>query len=217
MKDWKCSCGSCKKTTSSWLWCDVGRRIVWFEVPRAASTAIRYDAIGLAADKRCTFESVNYGGRLEFDYSEYFTFGVTRNPWDRLTSAYILFTKGPTHRTKEVCSIFKSHDKTFERFASCVCDGLFVNCHIASVVHYLPSDLDFLIRFETFDEDWARLITTIDTFPCSLRLLKQSGEPKIKSHYTTFYNDNTELIEMVGEFYKEDVERYNYSYDMETA
>lgn len=217
MKDWECNNCTCKGNRSHWLWYDEDRKIVWFEVPRAVSSSIRYDAIGLSKDKVCTFKSVSYGDHFKFDCSDYFTFGVTRNPWDRLTSAFILFTKGPHIRQNQVRKIFGSKEKTFENFAQGVCKKVEPNCHWAPVNCFLPDDLSFLIRFETFDADWARLVEKVDTLPSTLRKLKQRGEPDKRLHYTTFYKDDVKLIEMVGEFYKDDVEKYNYSYDMETA
>lgn len=216
MKDWNCTnaCG-CKGANSHPIWFDVNRKLTWFEVPRCASTAIRYDVVGIAKERVCTFERIPYGDHFLMDWSEYFTFGVTRNPWDRLTSAFMLFTCGPPERQRQAVKLFDSEGtKKFSDFARGVCHKVVENCHWAPVSCYLPYDLDFLIRFETFDADWTRLVEKVDTIlPISgIRKVKYPKEPTPKPHYTTFYKDDDELIEMVGEFYKVDINRYNYSY-----
>lgn len=141
-----------------------------------------------------------------------FLYGCVRNPWDRAVSLWHwldepgtfegwvraglcpTFTPGASFEITRPCSWWLApmsagpwrhrHDIVFER-------GL--------------RDADFVVRFETRDEDLAELADMLDRpFPEAHVNASERGP------YQDYYGDETERL--VGEFYAEDVELYGYEF-----
>ena len=66
--------------------------------------------------------------------------------------------------------------------------------------------MNFIGRFERLNEDWARIAKEIDVNP----LLPHRNASKRVATYRDYYDDESRA--MVQEFYKEDLENFNYEY-----
>ena len=138
---------------------------------------------------------------------KFFKFSFIRNPYSRIASTYagiMTFRKD----LRNFLVLYK--DTSFKNFLHLVKK----NNH----THWLPinmffndKDLDFIGRFESFDEDLDKLKKFTN-----INLVKRnfSGELNFseKFNYLKFYEDK-ECIELVNEIYKKDLDRFNYNFD----
>ena len=138
---------------------------------------------------------------------DFFKFSFVRNPYSRIASTYagvMTFRKD----LRNFLVLYK--DTSFKNFLRLVRN----NMH----THWLPinmffneNDLDFIGRFENFDNDLDKLknLANID-------LIKKnfSGDLNFseKFNYLKFYEDK-ECIDLVEEIYKKDLDRFKYSFD----
>jgi hypothetical protein len=121
----------------------------------------------------------------------YFKFMFCRNPWDRLVSIY--------HGRKQILNI---EMPSFEEF---VLNADSSKSPYQSQVTWIKTDIgmqiDFIGRFERYEEDWARL-----NFGVPLPHLNRSRH----KHYSELYTP--ELVEIVSEKYSEDIEFFGYEF-----
>lgn len=137
----------------------------------------------------------------------YFKFSFIRNPYSRIASTYagvMTFRKD----LRNFLVVYK--DTSFKNFLHLIKNNLHT--------HWLPinmffseNDLDFIGRFENFDNDLDKLKNLTN-----INLIKKnfSGDLNFseKFNYLKFYEDN-ECIDLVNEIYKKDFDRFNYSFD----
>jgi hypothetical protein len=122
----------------------------------------------------------------------YFKFMFCRNPWDRLVSIY--------HGRQQ---ILKTKMPTFEKFIRIIDPkkrpGLLQTTWIKT---NLGIQVDFIGRFERYEEDWNRLNLGIS--------LPHVNKSKHKS-YEDLYS--RELINIVAKKYEEDIDFFGYQFD----
>ena len=192
-------------------------KLVFIHIPKTAVTAI-------TESPEVKFESLNgHFTRQETKMSlaskcdEYFKFTVVRNPWDRVVSNYKYSrmiksywhsndgsTKYSKHVDYDVCSKLSFEDcvKLLQKNPNSlrhqgwkpqypyVCDAD-KNIVVDKVFDY--SDLD--------GDEFKKIIPKMERINVS-----QGG----KESYKDYYND--ELIDIVSEFYKEDIKIFNFKY-----
>lgn len=148
-------------------------------------------------------------------FDSYYKFAFTRNPWDRLASAYMFMKGGGAHEKDRLWS-----EKTltqYDSFESFVKNGL-QNHEIQDWPHFRPQvdflrgqngkiELDFIGRFENLQQDFNHVR---DHLGLSGELLFINKTKTKREPYQTYYSD--ELSEIAARVYKEDIEAFDYRF-----
>ena len=142
-----------------------------------------------------------------YDYNDYFSFSIVRNPWDRMVSIWYFFqklAKAPNPDfTWPVEVIGKC--KTFDGL---VRSDYFKLPQLSYVENCETGDLnvDFVGRLENLREDFKIICEKI-----GLPRIELSHRNKTKhKHYTEYYDDETRQI--VAEKYAKDIEYFGYDF-----
>ena len=131
-------------------------------------------------------------------YEDYFKWSVVRNPWDRLVSTYknkACKGYGPWRNFKNL---------TFSDFI--INKEEIKDSHIIPQKNRLPDDIDFIGRFENYQEDFDIIC---DKIGIPRQQLPHKNKSKHK-HYTEYYDDETRQI--VAERYADDIEYFGYKF-----
>ena len=144
-------------------------------------------------------EIKNYVGGSIWDSA--YTFAVIRNPWDWQVSLYTYMLKCKTHHQHR----FISKIKSFDEYISWRCQENF-----CSQSCFLTGDSGNIIvndvfRFESINSDIQRLESHIG---CNIhwKKLNQSRSDSYRQYYSS------ESREMVGKFFREDIDRFGYEF-----
>ena len=159
-------------------------------------------------------------------YTDYFKFTFVRNPFSRLVSCYndrvVLKDMG----SYETCYHFKDYpieippNISFSDFVHRVVD---IPDYLADR-HFKPQSYsifrnntitpDFIGKLESLSEDWKKLANMFelqDTIESLNRGTMKSSQKKLD--FRTFYD--SQLVAMVYEKYKQDIERFGYQKEYE--
>ncbi|MEE2975632.1 MAG: sulfotransferase family 2 domain-containing protein [Thermodesulfobacteriota bacterium] len=131
-------------------------------------------------------------------YKDYFTWTMVRNPWDRLVSAYI------NKASKKYGPWSKFENLTFSDFIYNK-EGI-ENSHTCIQNTQIPPDIDFIGKYENFQEDFDIIC---DKIGIPRHELPHKNASKHK-HYTEYYDDETRQI--VAEKYAKDIEYFGYKF-----
>ena len=167
--------------------------------------------------------------KKKFHFWNYYKWCFVRNPWDRAVSAW------------DTCSeIKKIGFDTFEKFINAIYEERKKIQNLPNIrwnkdgmpridafeniqrIHFCPAlpmlkvnnviAMDFIGRYEKINWYWRRLNGPLRAKERDLKfVLPKSNIRKEKEVYQNYYND--ELVNKVGEIYKEDVEAFGYDYD----
>lgn len=209
-------------------------KIIYFPVAKVACSSIKKvfaDLLDLKYDLDDIDDSVH---ELNFPfvkkreifskrYDGYLKFAFVRNPWDRLFSCYkSKILHDPDHYirgfTQGVFDGFLKYGDTFYA-------GMGFSEFVFSVREIPDKDADEHFRSQylsLYDSNGTRLTNYIGKFermdqdfsPVANRLHQEVKLPRLmQSDYRLYTNAYThELIEVVAERYKEDIELFNYSF-----
>mgnify|MGYP003974605131 FL=1 len=138
--------------------------------------------------------------RIVSDVSQYFTFAVIRNPWDRVVSYfhYLQQIRQPPHNL----------DKNV-KFEDWVLSGGFrtLQTQMSQLADEFPCNvsthIDYIVRIESMQEDWNEVCKRMG-IDCPLNHDKKSDHTK----YIDYYNDMTKDI--IYKHYKNDVDCLSY-------
>jgi hypothetical protein len=138
-----------------------------------------------------------------------FSFTFVRNPYDRLVSCYFNKVKWGNEKGffKECWGI------DFDHFVNFVCSHSKdkMDDHIKPqyrIFGHLLDDISFVGRFESFNEDYRKVINILNL---PIDEIPHRNKTKNRKHYSEYYNN--ELRDMVTEFYKEDLETWSYEFN----
>jgi hypothetical protein len=192
-------------------------KFIWFRNAKVATRSIKW-----VIDQQFETQEFYAKNIKPYDLSEYFTFGLVRNPYTRIISAY--FNKMVRLFKQEKSEIKEKHLKYLEPFTSyekispakgfkilldqlSTSDStLFRNIHFTPQSNLIDSDkLDFLGKFENLKEDTAYIFKKIGV-PAQL-------PHRNKSKYSFF--DRTKFLDqenrkIIEELYQQDFELFNY-------
>ncbi|WP_462252978.1 sulfotransferase family 2 domain-containing protein [Ekhidna sp.] len=171
---------------------------VWYRVAKVGTRSIlKSFNTSLNLDVNGSFMKID-----DAKYGSHYKFAFVRNPWDRLVSCYSDKVVGK--------KMFRScWDKDFSHFVDYVSefDLRYSDRHFRLQSALIPEHVDFIGKFENLSSDFEKIVE-------ELKLPLDKMEHRNKSSrkdYKDYYDDNLRL--KVAELYKEDIERFNYSFD----
>lgn len=176
---------------------------MWFETPKCASSSLKSM---LPCSTRSILPS-RFSRR-----SDYFRFGVVRNPWAKMVSNYSMFVARQDYfRNGQIEELFgvSCDNLTFKRFIDLA--EKIPNHHWAECYEFFPTnmdgsvDLDIVVRFENF----AKEIRAIgDHLGISLDV-KHRNHTKHRP-YRDYYTADTR--QQVAQMFEHDIEAFKYEF-----
>ncbi len=173
--------------------------MIYYDIPKCASSTIRMEIF----NKDNSFSMRNPTKELH----TYFKFSFVRNPWDRMISNWKMFTSLPG-RIKQLKSMTSKDLSDFEKFVHFASETK--NHHWQPQFLYIPDNLDFIGRLETFDEDFNKLLSTIGDRPRKTSKLNATNKGEYWKYYTPA------LVDFVAEMYSEDIRKFGYKFEQDT-
>lgn len=186
------------------------RRSIFIHVPKCAGTSISdmfYD--GHAGGHRAASW---YQQRFPQKYQQYFTFSISRNPWDRLVSAYSYLKKDSYSSHTIADSYIVEYSADFERF---VMEWISPE-NIMKSIFFVPQHMYMEDRFGIISLDYVGKLEQIDSAMQHVaERLGIRGEVLHSNSsrddcYADHYTD--EMIEKVRSVYSRDCELFGYGF-----
>jgi len=193
------------------------KNAVFIQIPKTAGTSIRntlhfYPTLRGYNNRFDQHQTVRDVIRLagQEKWEKAFTFSFVRNPWSRVVSMHRFSGKQGY--------IDESMAGNFEAYVDMICDFTkkedpqkMLKKHFYPQVDWLKDNegninVDFIGRFENLHEDFDRLCKALGE-KGQLKKLNVSWPPM---DYRQCYTDA--LAEKVGEYYKEDIDYFGYSF-----
>ncbi len=197
-------------------------KFIFVHIPKAAGTSVMKSLDELRGNERSWLASTKHETLSEFYsnarsrsslvdgfFTDYFTFGFVRNPWDRMASFYrFLVEKRPKDEIDTVAN--------FKDFLVQANDGVgwIQDLHsMRSQLDYftLPNgrmQLDFLGHYEFLNEDF---LSVMDRLKCTASLRHANRSSNNSSDYRKPFDDS--MIEIVGERFSEEIDLFGYVFD----
>jgi chondroitin 4-sulfotransferase 11 len=124
-----------------------------------------------------------------------FSFAFSRNPWDRLLSAYCWAGVAATfgEYVHWACEVVRTRQELAGR-----------HCHLRPQVEFIDAPVSFVGRFESFARDVEVVFSRIGLKP---RPILQSSAT-VHDCYSDYYTDETRKL--VAKMYEADVDRFKY-------
>lgn len=191
-------------------------KCIFVHIPKTAGTSV-LQALGKTSGGRDHLPWYVYYNANPRIYDKYFKFCFVRNPWDRVHSAYrYLLTGGNQRRDLETAETLRSMG-TFDNF---VVEGL-GNGNFRSHALFLPQAnfvigwndglmVDFVGRYESLETDFRVIAERLKLNP-QLPHKNQALAPPEKNYVHAY--TRPEAVGVVEEIYREDILRFNYSFD----
>lgn len=134
-----------------------------------------------------------------------FTFSFVRNPWDRVVSYY--FHVKRLGLLKQDVSFQQMMD-AWPNLQDIVPPRSMTDTFMLPCKRWAGS-ADFVGKFERINLDFARICLLLDIPMRGLLHVNKTEH----SHYSKYYNELS--MNMIGEFYKDDVLAYDYSFEVQ--
>ena len=135
------------------------------------------------------------------EYNKLFSFSFVRNPWDWQVSLYHFIQKNKLNYQRRMVSEMSFPDYIKWRVEE--------DCHLQSefvVDRHGETIVDFVGKYENLSDDFAQICSKIGV-DASLPHVNASEHAAFRS----YYDDHTAAL--IGEAFKEDVERFGYSFE----
>ena len=181
-------------------------KFIWFRVAKNGTRTLlaSLKGNGVPLDVEQAY-AVRYPVRK---YKHYYKFAVARNPWDRLVSCWYgrVLRKNAFNFEEEQYQEMK----IFSSFVDHVASMDIENCdaHFAAQSSLIDlTEIDYLARMETFDEDVAQIFADIGIGDFEIT---STNVNKKRRNYTEYYTE--ELRDKVGQIYKKDIQLFGYKY-----
>lgn len=182
------------------------KKPIFIHIPKAGGTSIRSIVLNHNNElPNCLHLCVTDYAKTQRDSSYVFTF--TRNPYDRLLSAYMYLTQCSSDEFIHDYAFGQSLIKNFKEFVKHDLQYNLNWLHFRPMVTFLDDDIDFVGRFETYQRDFD--------FVCENTTIEKQKIPhKNKSNhsnYKDYYDEETSKI--VSKIYQDDLKCFNYTFD----
>ena len=147
-------------------------------------------------------------------WNQYTKISIARNPWDRAVSFFFWEQRRnpalhPRKRFYHYLGVpFDELDKLRQLFKEYIRGDWSTNDRF----YFMDDQLcvDYIIRYEHLNDDFARLCEQLDLAPTPLPHLK-SGIRKKSRHYSEFYDEETR--EIVARRHRNDIKTFGYQFE----
>lgn len=200
------------------------RKLLFVHIPKTGGTSV-IDYFGFKENTRNLWGRILntsvevshlplYAINELYDLTDYYKFCFVRNPWDRMVSEFKFGIK----ESPEGIKLFELTD-SFETFLESIKENLpriqnnrpshWLTNHYQTQWSFIKSEeikMDFIGRFENFDEDLKYLGKKFN-IEKDIPFLNKTEHGDYKSYYTE------KSIDLVKEIYKDDIENFHYKFD----
>jgi chondroitin 4-sulfotransferase 11 len=181
-------------------------KVIFIHIPRTGGTSIEKALIGKnwwhvdRATKHLTWNQARQHYAEYWD--EYLKFSVVRNPWDWIVSLYHSHNYTRSAARGVSWSDYVKHPRLSANEQDTIIQS-----------EIIGDELDFILRFETLDDDFKRLCSMIGMATPELpNFSAQSGRSgENKRHYSSYYNG--ELRDIIANRHIDDIRRFNYRFE----
>lgn len=191
---------------------EVKARLIFVHIPKTAGNTVTQAVFGTTG--RGHFKLREYHASNPSAYNQYFKFAFTRNPWDRLVSAFhYLKQGGMSSRDKIFANEFLSNLQFDEFVLRLQADESFRR-QVMSWIHFIPqvdflmvkgvNGADFVGKAENLEKDLSVIGELLDR-----ELHVESFNTSVRRPYREYYL-NGEMVDIVGDLYKDDVDTFGY-------
>jgi hypothetical protein len=203
-------------------------RSIFFHLPKCAGSSVARTLYGRRVGNKDGSHMTAGWYQLTFDertYKSYFKFTFTRNPWDRLLSAYRFVKAGGMSEADrawgvDVLGRFSNFDDFVKRWLTVKKIENIGDGPAKTRVVFAPQyrfvclrgssrpELDFVGSFENINSDFQYVAKKIGVeTPLSFLNVSNKGEKS----YAEEYSDESKAI--VAEVYRTDIEMFGYDFD----
>jgi len=194
-------------------------KFIFIHIPKTAGTSIStaLRPYGLTGEGHYTLQHIQDKSSITDDQlNTFYKFATVRNPWDLVVSQYFYSKMKKSYwHSDDGTTPHKQHpdyeltnNNVFKEFVRLLVNGKINNSITKEKQsHWLDKRLDFLIRFETLKEDFAKVCNKIG---CSDVILKNINTSK-HNHYSTYYDD--ESRDCVLNYFSKDIKRLGYEFE----
>lgn len=187
-------------------------RTIFIHIPKTAGVSLVKSIFGdvtLEGHRSVSFYKQVFGTK----YSDFFTFTIVRNPWERLYSAYKFLEKGGMNTHDK--NAFEAHLSIYKNFECFVLNGLNKKI-IWEIMQFIPQYdfvcdnngkiiVDYVGKFENLKKS-VNEINDILNLNFELEHHNKTNKKNYKDIYTT------EMIEKVHHIYQKDIDIFEYSF-----
>ena len=190
-------------------------KCIFIHIPRTAGSSIEtsISKIGWVRHLDQKHMLASNAKELYKDYwNDYFKFSIVRNPWDRMVSMtqYTPFY-GPYIRNGLL-----NVDEYRKKWPRVELDPRSYTSKVtrhptpdAVYLNILNEPLDYIMRFETLEQDYNTLCHIID---CKNDLIHVEKNSKVDKHYTEYYDEPTK--NKISQWYKKDITTFDYKFEV---
>lgn len=196
--------------------------IIFVHVPKTGGTSISEwlmeNAPGCKSNTVKTFYSKHYPYFLfDNEHKKYFSFGIVRNPWERMVSGYfyelarfkskmnMLQSNHPKVKPSKAhwkYDYVKTKKDLLEKgFDAYVQSKDFFSCD--KTQKYYLEGVNYVLRLENIQEDFKVIQNQVNCYKPLIHLNKTEHD-----NYKKYYNKT--IKEIVNDYFAEDIETYQY-------
>ncbi|WP_158272382.1 sulfotransferase family 2 domain-containing protein [Rhodovulum kholense] len=192
-------------------------RLIFVHVPKVAGTSVKTEFYGKPGGGHRRI--IEFAAHDPERTDAFFKFSFVRNPWDRLLSAHAYLTDGSkaTGRDRRFANEVLALHPGFENFVLALEDPGFrrrvmAYDHFRTQAYWLcmpgarDHAMDFLGRFERFDEDMEALRHRLDRASRPAGRTRPSKHPPYRDAYSVRMRD------IAGDIYARDVTLFGYAF-----
>ena len=188
-------------------------KFIFIHVPKNAGNGIIRSLCGCKATGHNPIGSYKTYDSNKF--SSYFKFGVVRNPWDRVVSAFhYLRGGGMGLYDNEFHNKYLARYRDFNEFV-CALNDMALAKKILKWTHFIPQSyflnidnslgVDYLIRYESLSEGYMHIAKKLGS-ESQLAIFNKSDRFDYKSYYSR------ETKEIIRKLYSYDIDFFKYEF-----